>query len=203
MANFTSLEELLTEELKGTYDAEKQLTKALPKMVKKASTGELRAALEEHFRQTEEHMERLEQVFEQLGLPVRGRKNDGIKQLIAEGDDLIGEAEDDDVRDAVMIAAAQKVEHYEIAACGTMRTWANMIGKSDVASILEDTLEEEKEADRKLTAIAESFVNAQAVRGSGADEEEEEGRTRGRARRHTRTARGSGRPVAADRARRR
>jgi ferritin-like metal-binding protein YciE len=191
------LQDLMYDELKDIYDAEKQLTKALPKLVKKASAAELKEALQAHLGETEGHIERLEQVFEQLGLPVRGKKCEGMQHLLTEGNDMISEAEDDATRDAVMIAAAQKVEHYEIASYGTIRTWATLLGKTDVAALLEDTLEEEKEADLKLTGIAESFVNAQAA--EAGDEEEEEPRSRGRARK---AIRGS-RAVAADRARRR
>src|SRR5438045_3799260 len=112
MAGFSSLDELLHDELKDIYDAEKQLTKALPKLVKKASSSELKEALQSHLEETEGHIDRLEQVFEQLGLPVRGKKCEGMQHLIAEGNDMISEAEDDATRDAVMIAGAQKVEHY-------------------------------------------------------------------------------------------
>jgi len=136
MASMDTLEELLQEELKDIYDAEKQLTKALPKMAKKASNDELREAIEDHLNQTMQHMERLEQAFEQMGMPARGKKCEGMQHLIAEGDEMIGDAEDEDTRDAVMIAAAQKVEHYEIASYGTIRTWANLLGKSDVAALM-------------------------------------------------------------------
>jgi ferritin-like metal-binding protein YciE len=190
MANLDSLEALMQDELKDIYDAEKQLTKALPKLAKIATAEELRAGFEEHLRQTEQHMERLEQVFEQLGMPARGKTCKGMKNLIAEGDEMIREAEDDATRDALMIAAAQKVEHYEIAAYGTLRTWANLLGKDDIAGLLEETLEEEKQTDQRLTEIAESFVNEAAAEG---DEEEEEAPRR--------SARGTGnrRAAAADR----
>ena len=193
MANLDSLEALMQDELKDIYDAEKQLTKALPKLAKKASNEELRNGFEEHLQQTEQHMERLEQVFEQMGMPARGKTCKGMKNLIAEGEEMLREAEDDATRDALMIAAAQKVEHYEIAAYGTLRTWANLLGKDDVASILEETLEEEKETDQKLTEIAESFVNQAA-----ANEEDEEAN----APRRMKSARaGSRRAAAADRGR--
>jgi ferritin-like metal-binding protein YciE len=173
MAGIDSLDTLLEEELKDIYDAEKQLTKALPKMAKKATAEELKTAFQEHLQQTEQHIERLEQVFESLELPARGKKCEGMRNLIKEGEDMIGEAEDDATRDAVMIAAAQKVEHYEIAAYGTLRTWANLLGQTDAASLFEETLDEEKETDKKLTQIAESFVN-QASAEEGEEEEEEE-----------------------------
>jgi ferritin-like metal-binding protein YciE len=180
MASLESLEELLQEELKDLYDAEKQLTKALPKLAKKATSSELKEAFEEHLQQTQTHVERLEEVFEMLGMPARGKTCKGMKNLIAEGDEMISDAEDDNTRDALMIAAAQKVEHYEIAGYGTVRTWSNVLGKSDVAALLEETLEEEKETDQNLTSIAESFVNQQAAEGE--EDEEEEAPRRGAAR---------------------
>src|SRR5678815_3260531 len=122
MASLGSLDALLEGELKDIYDAEKQLTKALPKLAKKASNVELQEAFEEHLRQTNEHISRLEQVFELLEMPARGKKCTGMQNLIKEGNDMIAEVEDDATRDAVMIAAAQKVEHYEIASYGTVRT---------------------------------------------------------------------------------
>jgi ferritin-like metal-binding protein YciE len=198
MASMDSLEDLLQDELKDLYDAEKQLTKALPKLVKKAANEELKEAFEEHLQETEGHIERLEQIFRQMDMPVRGKKCEGMQYLIAEGNEMIGECEDDDTRDAVMIAAAQKVEHYEIASYGTMRTWANVLGKSEIAGILEEILEEEKAADLKLTGIAESFVNEAAV-GEDEQEEEEGGSSRGRTRASRSTTARSGRPVAADR----
>ena len=170
MASMESLNDLLQDELRDIYDAEKQLTKALPKMAKKATAEELKEAFEEHLRQTEEHVERLEQAFEHLGIPAKGKKCKGMQNLIAEGEDMIGDAEEDAVRDAVMIASAQKVEHYEIAAYGTLRTWANMLGQDDVASLFEQTLEEEKETDQKLTELAEGFIN-QAAAEEGEEEE--------------------------------
>jgi ferritin-like metal-binding protein YciE len=196
MPSVDSLEELFQDELKDIYDAEKQLTKALPKLAKKATAEELRRALQGHLRETEQHVKRLEKVFEQLGMPARGKKCIGMQNLLKEGDEMIAEAEEDATRDAVMIASAQKVEHYEIASYGTVRTWANVLGKRDIAGMLEDTLEEEKDADQKLTSIAESFVNAASAQEG--DEEEEEAPKRG-SRSSTSTR---GRHVAADRKRR-
>ena len=200
MASMDSLEDLLNDELKDIYDAEKQLTKALPKLVKKAANEELKEAFEGHLQETEGHIERLEQIFRQMGMPVRGKKCEGMQHLIAEGNEMISECEDDDTRDAVMIAAAQKVEHYEIASYGTIRTWANVLGKGEIAGILEEILEEEKAADLKLTGIAESFVNEAAVE-EGDEEQEEEGSgsSRGRTGASRSTTARSGRPVAADR----
>ncbi len=194
MASMDTLSDLLQDELKDIYDAEKQLTKALPKLAKKATAEELKEAFEEHLRQTEEHVERLEQAFEHLGIPAKGKKCKGMQNLIAEGEDMIGDAKEDAVRDAVMIAAAQKVEHYEIAAYGTARTWANMLGQDDVASLLEQTLEEEKETDLKLTELAEGFVNQAAAEEGG-----EEARPAQRAVR--RNSSRPARPAAADRKR--
>jgi ferritin-like metal-binding protein YciE len=200
MASLDSLAALLEEELKDLYDAEKQLTRALPKMAKKASSPDLQAAMEEHLQQTEQQIARLEQAFEALELPARGKKCLGMQNLIKEGNEMISEAEDENTRDAVMIAAAQKVEHYEIAGYGTARTWANLLGHSEVASLLEETLEEEKETDEKLTRIAESYVN-QAAAQEGDEEEEESASQRGRQTgRRTATGRGS-RQQAADRSR--
>jgi ferritin-like metal-binding protein YciE len=170
MASLDSLDALLEDELKDLYDAEKQLTRALPKMAKKASSPDLRAAIEEHLQQTEAQVERIERAFEALELPARGKKCIGMQNLIKEGNEMMAEAEDDNTRDAVMIAAAQKVEHYEIAGYGTARTWANLLGHSEVAALLEETLDEEKETDEKLTRIAESHVN-QAAADEGDDEE--------------------------------
>ena len=173
MAGIDSLESLFQDELKDIYDAEKQITKALPKMIKKASSDELRAAFEEHLQQTTQQIERLEQAFELLELPARGKKCLGMQNLIKEGQEMMAEAEDDDTLDALMIAAAQKIEHYEIAAYGTMRVWANLLGHSEAASLFEETLDEEKDTDQKLTAIAESQVN-QAAADTGDEGEDEE-----------------------------
>jgi ferritin-like metal-binding protein YciE len=200
MSTLDSLQALLEEELKDVYDAEKQLTKALPKLAKKATSPDLRAGFEAHLRQTQEQIKRIERAFDELDMPKRGKPCKGMRNLIKEGDEMIAEAKDKDVRDAVMIAAAQKVEHYEIASYGTICTWAQLLGKDAVASILERSLEEEKETDQKLTAIAESHVNLAAVND---DDEEEEARPRGRrpaAARRASTAR-IGRQQAAERAR--
>jgi ferritin-like metal-binding protein YciE len=173
MASLDSLNALLEEELKDLYDAEKQLTKALPKLAKKASSPDLKEAFEEHLRQTEQHIERLNDVFAQLDLPARGKKCMGMKNLIKEGEEMMSDAEDDATRDAVMIAAAQKVEHYEIASYGTVRTWANLLGETEAAALLQNVLDDEKETDRKLTSIAERSVNPDAA---GEDEEESGGK---------------------------
>lgn len=194
MASLDGLEELMQDELKDIYDAEHQLTKAIPKMIKKSTAPELKQAFEEHLQQTEQHIERLQEAFELLGLPARKKRCEGMKHLIAEGEDMISEAAEDATRDAVIIASAQKVEHYEISSYGTLRTWANLLGKNDVAALLEESLEEEKEADLKLTGIAESFVNEAAAEEGEAEEEE---MPRGR---HARASSSrTGRQMAADR----
>lgn len=174
MAGIDSLESLFQDELKDIYDAEKQITKALPKMIKKAGHDELREAFEEHLQQTVQQVERLEQAFELLEMPARGKKCVGMQYLIKEGQEMMAEAEDDDTLDALMIAAAQKIEHYEIAAYGTLRVWANLLGHSDAASLFEETLDEEKDTDQKLTAIAESLVNPAAADTEDEGEEEAE-----------------------------
>jgi ferritin-like metal-binding protein YciE len=175
MSNVDSLEGLLQDELKDIYDAEKQLTKALPKMIKTAAADDLKQAFQDHARQTEQHVKRLEDVFERLGMPARRKKCIGIQNLLKEGKVMIDDAEEDATRDAAMIASAQKIEHYEIASYGAVRTWANVLGKTDIAGILEETLVEEKAADQKLTDIAESSINASAAAaGEGAEEKEEE-----------------------------
>jgi ferritin-like metal-binding protein YciE len=171
MPTMDSLEDLLKDEIKDIYDAEKQLTKALPKLMKKATADDLKRALSAHLRETEGHIARLEKVFGLMDMPVRGKKCEGMQHLIAEGSEMISECEEDGTRDAVIIAAAQKCEHYEICSYGTIRVWANLLNHTDVGSIVEQTLEEEKTADLKLTNIAEAFVNEQAA---------EEGEGRGR-----------------------
>lgn len=167
MAGIDSLQALLEDELKDIYDAERQITRALPKMIKKASAEELRSAFEEHLHQTELQVKRLEQVFDQLELPARGKKCLGMQYLIKEGEEMIAEAEDEATCDALMIAAAQKIEHYEIASYGTLRVWAALLGHDESAALFEQTLEEEKETDSTLTSIAESFVNQAAAKADG------------------------------------
>ncbi len=204
MAGINSLDSLFEDELKDIYDAEKQITKALPKMIKKAGAEELRSAFEEHLQQTEQQIERLEQVFELLELPARGKKCIGMQNLIKEGQEMMAEADDEDTRDALMIAAAQKVEHYEIASYGTLRVWANLLGHTEAAGLFEQTLDEEKETDQRLTAIAESFVNQEAADDEGEEDEEEDaqpqrGRAGARKQMPARAAAGGGRQQAADR----
>ena len=165
-----SLDILLEEELKDIYSAEKQLLKALPKMAKKASSDQLRAALEEHLTVTKGQVTRLEEVFEALGKTAKGKTCKAMQGLVEEATELMEENADEAVMDAGLIAAAQKVEHYEIASYGTVRTWANLCGHEDAAELLQLTLDEEREADQKLTELAENSVNPAA-------EEGEEGET--------------------------
>jgi ferritin-like metal-binding protein YciE len=179
-----SLRELLVEELKDLYDAENQLIKALPKMAEAVSSEDLRAAIEEHLEKTEQQAERLKQVFSQLGESPKAQKCKGMEGLLKEGTDIIKEEDDMDpeLKDAAIISAAQRVEHYEIAGYGSVRTWANLLGENEVASLLEQTLEEEKEADQTLNQIAEQ-INVAAGAGEVKGEEAEEEETPARARR--------------------
>ena len=163
----SALKELYIKELRDTYDAERQITKALPKMAKAASSSQLRSAFEQHLEQTKNHVERLDQIFEDLDESPKGESCEGMEGLIEEGSEVIDEDLDPDTRDAALIAAAQHVEHYEMASYGTARTYANILGEKKAAELLEETLEEEKEADLKLTTIAEKLnVKSAAARAS-------------------------------------
>jgi ferritin-like metal-binding protein YciE len=158
-----SLETLFVEELRDLHSAETQLVKALPKMAKRASSEELKQAFEEHLELTREHVERLDEIFENLGKPAKGKTCKAMKGLIEEGSEILEEQGEPSVIDAALIAAAQKVEHYEIATYGTVRTWAEMLGQDDAVDLLQQTLDEESETDEKLTEIAESTINATAA----------------------------------------
>ena len=158
-----TLQDLFVDVLKDTYDAEHQITKALPKMVKAAHTPELKSAFENHLKQTENHIKRLETVFENLGKKPSRKTCKGMQGLLEEGTEMIKEDGEPEVLDAGLIAAAQKVEHYEISAYGTMIAYANLLGLDNVAKTLHQTLDEEKAADEKLTGIAEATVNIQAA----------------------------------------
>lgn len=158
-----NLQELFEHELKDIYNAEKQLLKALPKMAKGAASEELQAGFEEHLAQTEVQVGRLERVFEIIDVAPRGKKCEAMEGLIEEGSALLEEEEESDVRDAALIAAAQKVEHYEIAAYGTLCTWAELLGLEEAKELLGESLNEEKTTDEKLTALAESQVNVAAA----------------------------------------
>ena len=167
-----NLQELFVNELRDIYDAEKQITKALPKMAKAAQSDELRAAFEEHLDATRGHVTRLEEVFKLLGIAARGKPCEGMKGLLEEGEEVMKELEGSTL-DAALIASAQKVEHYEIATYGTLATFAEVLEMQEAKDILGQTLEEEKEADEKLTGIA-GQINPEAETEAG--EEEEEGR---------------------------
>jgi ferritin-like metal-binding protein YciE len=166
----SAFKELFVDELRDLYSAETQLVKALPKMAKAASNPDLKTGFEEHLEQTKGHVQRLEQIFESFGESPKGKKCKGMEGLIKEGSDVIEEDLDPEVSDAGLIGAAQRVEHYEIAGYGTARTHAELLGEDDAVSLLEETLEEEKETDQKLTELAET-INVEA---SEEDEDEEE-----------------------------
>jgi len=157
------LEELLVDELKDLYSAENQIVKALPKMAKAAGSPELRRAFERHLDETRRQVERLDQIGNELDVKLTGKKCKGMSGLIEEGKELIEEDLEQDALDAGLIGAAQKVEHYEIAAYGTARTHAEMLGYNKVARLLQQTLNEEGATDKKLTALAESIINVEAV----------------------------------------
>jgi len=168
-----SLKNLYIDELKDLYSAEKQLVKALPKMVKAAKHPELKQAFADHLEQTKGHVERLEQVFEMLEGSPRGKKCAGMEGLIEEAQELIGEEPEPDVLDAGLISKAQHVEHYEMAGYGTVRTYARQLGFQDQAELLQETLNEEGETDKKLTELAVTSVNLDAENQFGEEEEEE------------------------------
>jgi ferritin-like metal-binding protein YciE len=157
-----SLEDLLHYELKDLYSAENQLVKALPKMAKAATNEELKAGFEEHLEQTKGHVERLEKIADIIGIKLTGHKCKAMEGLVAEGAELIGENAEDAIRDAGLISAAQRVEHYEMAGYGTVRTIAETLGHNEIAKLLSQTLEEEKATDEKLTELAASTVTPEA-----------------------------------------
>jgi ferritin-like metal-binding protein YciE len=166
-----TLKDLYLDELRDVYDAENQILKALPKMAKEATNEELKAAIELHLDQTQTQIERLEQIFEDLGEKAKGEKCPAAKGLIEEAKSMMEDAEDDDTRDAAIIGSAQKIEHYEIAAYGTLRTYAELLGHDEQAELLQETLDEEKETDENLTELAVSCINIEA---NEEDEESEE-----------------------------
>jgi ferritin-like metal-binding protein YciE len=179
----SSLQELYVDELRDLYNAETQLVKALPKMAKAASNDQLREAFQEHLRQTSEHVSRLEQIFEQLGEKASGKKCLGMEGLVKEGSETMKEDYSEDVKDAAIIGAAQRVEHYEMAGYGTVRAFAELLGETEHVSLLEKTLQEEKQADEKLTQLAEE-INPKASEGQGpAGARSSEGRSGSKSRR--------------------
>jgi ferritin-like metal-binding protein YciE len=173
-----TFKELFEETLKDIYYAEKAILKALPKMAKKASSKKLQTAFTKHQKETEKQVDRLDQVFELLGKRASGKKCPAIEGIIEEAEEVMKEAEDDTIRDAAMLAAAQSVEHYEISRYGTLVAWAEKMEMADAAELLSATLEEEKLTDEKLTELAESEINVEADQ---ADDEEEEDRRKRRA----------------------
>jgi len=166
----SSLEDLFVSELQDLYSAENQIIKALPKMVKTATSSELQECLETHLEETREQVNRLDQIFEIIDRPAKGKKCKGMEGLLEEGKELMGEGAEENVLDAGLIAAAQRVEHYEIAAYGSARTFAETLGHEEAVSLLEQTLEEEKHADQKLSEVATTVVNERA---DNADSDEE------------------------------
>ncbi len=170
----TNLREALVDEIKDIYNAEKQIVKALPKMVKGATSDVLRDAFESHFEETQNQVTRLERVFDLLDEKPRGKHCAGMAGILEEGSDTLEEDAEDSVMDAMLIAGAQRVEHYEITAYGTAITWAEALGLTEVAEVLGESLAEEKAADEKLSAIAESGINEAATAGESEDEIDED-----------------------------
>jgi ferritin-like metal-binding protein YciE len=162
-----TLKKLYVEELRDLYNAENQLLKALPKMAKGSSSDELKKAFEDHLEQTEGHVERLEKIFKALGENPKGKTCKAMKGLVEEGSEILEEDGDDSVLDAGIIAAAQKVEHYEIASYGTVRTFAELLGEEDAVDLLQQTLDEEGEADKLLNELAQEIVNPEALTEGG------------------------------------
>ena len=163
MADEVPLQELLVDELKDLFNAENQIVKALPKMAKAASSAELKRAFEKHLVETRRQVERLEQIGRALDVKLTGKKCKGMEGLIEEGKELLEEDLDESALDAGLIGAAQKVEHYEMAAYGTARTHAQLLGHSKIARLLQQTLDEEGATDKKLTTLAERIINVEAL----------------------------------------
>lgn len=174
MAQAGTLHDAFIEELRDTYDAEKQLIKALPKLAKAAASDDLRAAFEMHLEETKGHVERLEQVFESLEEKPRGKHCEGIAGIIEEGKSIMEEEFDDATMDACLIAAGQRAEHYEMAAYGTLIAWAQSMGHTEATNLLQEILDEEKAADKKLSSLAEGGINQEAADAAHGDDEEEE-----------------------------
>src|SRR6187401_994025 len=173
MAEAGTLHDAFIDELRDTYDAEKQLTKALAKLAKASSNAKLRQAFESHLEETLGQIERLEQVFESVGEKVRGKHCDGIAGIIEEGKSIMEEDFDDTTMDACLIAAGQRAEHYEMAAYGTLVAWAQAMGHNEAAKLLQQTLDEEKAADKKLSGLAEGGINQSAADAAHSDDDEE------------------------------
>lgn len=162
MDKMNSLDSMFLMEVKDLYHAEKQLTKALPKAAKKASSPELKSAIEEHLQQTEGHVNRLEEIFQILGQPAKTHACAAMKGILEEAEEVMSQKAEPAVLDAAIIGAAQKVEHYEIASYGTVLEWARQMGRDDISRLLGQTLDEEKQTDRKLTELAKNRINPQA-----------------------------------------
>lgn len=158
-----SLDDLLLMEIKDIYDAENQIVKALPKMAEAASSPELKQAFQTHLQESQAQVDRLEQVFQLMNQPAKGKTCEAMKGLIKEGQEVLKEDMPSDVKDAALIAAAQKVEHYEIASYGTVRTWAELLGLREVAGLLQQSQNEEEATDKKLTMLAKRSVNVKAA----------------------------------------
>ena len=163
MQKINSLDEMFLMEVDELYHAERQLTRALPKAAKKASSPELKSAIEEHCQQTEGHVKRLEEVFKMLGQAPKRKPSHAMKGILEEVEEILNSKADASVKDAAIIGAAQKVEHYEIASYGTIVQWAAQMGRDDIKKILGQTLEEEEETDRKLSEIAKTSINSRAL----------------------------------------
>ena len=174
MAEPGTLHDAFLDELRDAYDAEKQLTKALPKLAKTASSPDLRTAFETHLEETRGQIDRLEQVFASLDEKVRGKHCDGIAGIIEEGKSVMEEDFDEATMDACLIAAGQRAEHYEMAAYGTLVAWALALGHSEAADLLQQTLDEEKAADEKLSSLAEDGINQEAVDAAQPDETDDQ-----------------------------
>ena len=172
MAFPSSLQELYVEQLRDLYDAEQQIIKALPEMIEATQSEDLKDALNEHLDVTKKQAQRLEQIFQGLGEKPKGERCKGMQGVLAEGSDLVKKIEDEDVRDAAIIASAQRVEHYEMAGYGTARTFATMLGEDEAAGLLEETLNEEKEADEKLSDLA-GEINVAANAGVESENDDE------------------------------
>jgi ferritin-like metal-binding protein YciE len=170
MSKINTLHDVYVEQLKDLYSAETQLIKALPKMAKAATSPDLAKGFEDHLEQTKEHAARLEQIFEELDEKPTGKKCKAMEGLVAEGAEAIEEDASDAAKDAMLIAAAQRVEHYEIAGYGSVKTYAELLGEDEAAKLLEQTLQEEKDTDQKLTEAAES-INVEAEEGEAGEEE--------------------------------
>ncbi len=169
-----SLHDAFVDEIRDTYDAERQLTKALPKMAKAATAPELKKAFTSHLKETNTQIERLLKVFELLEETVRGKRCEGMAGILKEGSSVMAEDFDEDTMDAALIASGQRAEHYEMAAYGTLVAWATTMGESEIAALLLETLDEEKAADQTLTRLAEGGVNVDAISDDDQDEEDDD-----------------------------